>query len=206
MRRCPPPSEVFGHLPSSLRFFSPQGASLSLSRAHSACRCRLSCRLLPLSFCSYVCSHTCTHHHVHSLSRVLVVMMNSTMRAGASPMPPAFLSFLRPSISFLPSVVLLASRTRWFSLVLSPRARSACCLSCRLLPLSARMMRVLSCSFFDSLSYTHPVWASALQPHTYTITHSHTLLITCTCCDDPIKGTQDKDFSYSFSDSLLLIL
>ena len=99
MRRCPPPSEVFGHLPSSLRFFSPQGASLSLSRAHSACRCRLSCRLLPLSFCSYVCSHTCTHHHVHSLSRVLVVMMNSTMRAGASPMPPAFLSFLRPSIS-----------------------------------------------------------------------------------------------------------
>ena len=33
MRRCPPPSEVFGHLPSSLRFFSPQGASLSLSRS-----------------------------------------------------------------------------------------------------------------------------------------------------------------------------
>ena len=25
---------------------------------------------------------------------------------------------------------------------------------------------------------------------------------TCTCCDDQIKGTQDKDFSYSFSDSL----
>ena len=86
------------------------------------------------------------------ISLVLVVMMNSTMRAGASPMPPAFLSFLRPSISFLPSVVLLASRTRWFSLVLSPRAHSACCLSCRLLPLSARMIRVLSCSFSDSLS------------------------------------------------------
>ena len=32
---------------------------------------------------------------------------------------------------------------------------------------------------------------------------SHTtLLITCTCCYDQIKGTQDKDFSYSFSDSL----
>ena len=30
---------------------------------------------------------------------------------------------------------------------------------------------------------------------------SHTMLITCTCCDDQIKGTQDKDFSYSFSDS-----
>ena len=40
------------------------------------------------------------------------------------------------------------------------------------------------------------VWASALQPHT--ITHSHTMLITCTCCDEN-KGTQDKDFSYSFS-------
>ena len=32
--------------------------------------------------------------------------------------------------------------------------------------------------------------------------HTHTLLITCTCCYDQIKGTQDKDFSYSFSDSL----
>ena len=37
------------------------------------------------------------------------------------------------------------------------------------------------------------------QPHTHTLTHSHTLLITCTCCYDQIKGTQDKDFSYSFS-------
>ena len=53
------------------------------------------------------------------------------------------------------------------------------------------------------------VWTSALQPHTHTIshshtdtlTHSHTLLITCTCCYDQIKGAQDKDFSYSFSDS-----
>ena len=40
--------------------------------------------------------------------------------------------------------------------------------------------------------------------HTHTITHSHTLLITCTCCYDQIKGTQDKDLSYSFSDSLFL--
>ena len=39
-------------------------------------------------------------------------------------------------------------------------------------------------------------------PFNLTLTHSHTLLITCTCCDDQIKGTQDKDFSYSFSDSL----
>ena len=28
------------------------------------------------------------------------------------------------------------------------------------------------------------------------------LLITCTCCYDQIKGTQDKDFSHSFFDSL----
>jgi hypothetical protein len=28
------------------------------------------------------------------------------------------------------------------------------------------------------------------------------MLITCTCCDDQIKGTQDKDFSYSFFASL----
>ena len=45
-------------------------------------------------------------------------------------------------------------------------------------------------------------WASALQPHAHTLTHSHTLLITCTCCYDQIKRTQDKDFSCSFSDSL----
>ena len=30
----------------------------------------------------------------------------------------------------------------------------------------------------------------------------HTLLITCASCYDQIKGTQDKDFSYSFPDSL----
>ena len=35
---------------------------------------------------------------------------------------------------------------------------------------------------------------------------SHTLLITCTCCYDQIKGTQHKDFSYSFFDSLSLCL
>ena len=30
------------------------------------------------------------------------------------------------------------------------------------------------------------------------------MLVTCTCCYDLTKGTQDKDFSYSFSDSLSL--
>ena len=39
-----------------------------------------------------------------------------------------------------------------------------------------------------------------------TLTHSHTLLITGTYCYDQIKGTQDTDFSYSFSDSLSLIV
>ena len=34
------------------------------------------------------------------------------------------------------------------------------------------------------------------------LTHSHTFTITCTCCYDQIKGTQDEDFSYSFSDSV----
>ena len=33
-----------------------------------------------------------------------------------------------------------------------------------------------------------------------TLSHS----VTCTCCYDQIKGTQDRDFSYSFSDSLSL--
>ena len=54
-----------------------------------------------------------------------------------------------------------------------------------------------------------PVWnqqeeyrSSTMPLYNHTITHSHTILITCTCCDDQIKGTQDKDFSYSFSDSL----
>ena len=35
--------------------------------------------------------------------------------------------------------------------------------------------------------------------YTHTLTHSHTMLITCTCCYDLTKGTQDKDFSDSFS-------
>jgi hypothetical protein len=34
---------------------------------------------------------------------------------------------------------------------------------------------------------------------TQTPTHFHTMLISCTCCYDLTKGTQDKDFSYSFS-------
>ena len=38
-------------------------------------------------------------------------------------------------------------------------------------------------------------WASALQPHTITQSHTHTLtmLITFTCCYDQIKGTQEKN-------------
>ena len=36
--------------------------------------------------------------------------------------------------------------------------------------------------------------------------HPHTLPITCTCCHDEIKGTQDQDlFSCSFSNSLLAL-
>ena len=40
----------------------------------------------------------------------------------------------------------------------------------------------------------------------YILTHSHTLPITCTCCCDEIKGTQDQDFSYLFFDSHSLIM
>ena len=40
-------------------------------------------------------------------------------------------------------------------------------------------------------------WASALQPHTYTLTHSHTLSHTLhhACGHDEIKGTQDLKIS-----------
>ena len=55
-----------------------------------------------------------------------------------------------------------------------------------------------------ALSLTVQYCSSTMPLYTHTITHSHTLLITCTCCYDQIKGTQDKDFSYSFSDSLSL--
>ena len=40
-----------------------------------------------------------------------------------------------------------------------------------------------------------------LQPHTHTLTHS--LTITCTCCYDEIKGTQDLKI-YSHADSQIL--
>jgi hypothetical protein len=46
-----------------------------------------------------------------------------------------------------------------------------------------------------SVSAWLPLYASAF-------THSHTQLITCTCCYDEIRGTKDQDFSYSLSDSL----
>ena len=62
----------------------------------------------------------------------------------------------------------------------------------------------LSYSFSDSLSAPGEYRSSTMPLYTHTIAHSHnhTLLITCTCCYDQTKGTQDKDFSYSFSDSL----
>ena len=39
----------------------------------------------------------------------------------------------------------------------------------------------------------------SLHTHNHTLT---TLPITCTCCYNEIKGTQDKDFTLSFADSL----
>ena len=56
---------------------------------------------------------------------------------------------------------------------------------------------------FHCLTLSHMLLDHAsLNSHNHTLPHSHTLLITCTCCYDLTKGTQDKDFSYSFSDSL----
>ena len=43
---------------------------------------------------------------------------------------------------------------------------------------------------------------STSHSRNHTLTHSHTLLITCTCCCDETKGTQDQHFACSFSDSL----
>ena len=45
-----------------------------------------------------------------------------------------------------------------------------------------------------------PVWDqlvdhASVHSHNHTLPHSHTILVTCNL----IKGTQDKDFSYSFS-------
>ena len=66
-------------------------------------------------------------------------------------------------------------------------------------------------TFSDSLSqfFWNGEYRSSTMPlYTHTITHSHnhTLLITCACFYDLTKGTQDKDFSYSFSDSLSVLL
>ena len=54
----------------------------------------------------------------------------------------------------------------------------------------------LSLSASQSLSLS----ASDARGRKYVLTH--TLIITCTCCVDLTKGAQDKDFSYSFFDSL----
>ena len=49
-----------------------------------------------------------------------------------------------------------------------------------------------------SLSSSPLLDHASLHSHNHTLTHYGTLLITCTCCYDLTKGTQDKDFSYSF--------
>ena len=80
----------------------------------------------------------------------------------------------------------LDNRLLWCSTV-------SACLSDSLLFVShcLRSSFLSSCCVFLSLCHC-----------TLTLPHSHTLLITCTCCYDLTKETQDKDFSYSFSDSL----
>ena len=65
-------------------------------------------------------------------------------------------------------------------------------------PLSLSVSVSVSVSAFVSQSLSLSLCLS-VSAHTHTLTHSHTLLITCTCCYDEIKGTQDQDFSCSFS-------
>ena len=55
-------------------------------------------------------------------------------------------------------------------------------------------------SAFFCLSRSLSLWNSDARGRKYVLTH--TLTITCTCCVDLTKGAQDKDFSYSFFDSL----
>ena len=73
----------------------------------------------------------------------------------------------------------------------------------------------IGCGVYLSVTYKITMWQAAtgrlrplplsrlclctLTPHNPTL---HTMLVTCTCCYDLTKGTQDKDFSYSLSDSL----
>ena len=66
--------------------------------------------------------------------------------------------------------------------------------------------------FFHSISLS-PTYLSIFRIVSLKISLSlyvslslYPLLITCTCCYDQTKGTQDKDFSYSFSDSLSLYI
>ena len=97
-----------------------------------------------------------------------------------------------------------ASRTGKLALVKSGCTGLVHWLAVAVLALLSRPL----CSLFLSLALlSYPLLSLSVLMHlyTHTLTHSLTLLITCTCCYDQIKGTQDKDFSYSFSDSLSVL-
>ena len=69
--------------------------------------------------------------------------------------------------------------------------------------LDITIMCLLSLCFFHPVTVKVGCLTLSLPFNlTLTLPHSHTLLITCTCCYDLTKGTQNKDFSYSFFDSL----
>ena len=68
------------------------------------------------------------------------------------------------------------------------------CTSLLMLRLLFSLMPVCVCASLDAYF--------SLFLYVHTLPHSHKILITCTCCYDLTKGTQDKDFSYSFFDSL----
>ena len=139
----------------------------------------------------------------------------------------SYFSSLLASLFLAPQSLSSASLTHSLSLVHLVMMRSIIVLilgfflSCFCLPGSSHSLSLsfsvsfihclfhsLSLSFTVSLIHCLSHTASLTLPlsHCLSLTHSHTLLISCTCCYDQIKGTQEKDFSYSLSDSLSLPL
>ena len=164
-------------------------------------------------------THSQSHTHIHSLSLVLVAMMKSKelktkiySHAHSLILSSLFLSlsFLSPCFGslriFLHKIWASFLQPHTHTLAHSHTFTITC--TCWYDEINRiQDQDLFPCSFSDSLSVLSVLsrllfasWLSRRLDHASL--HSHTLLITCTCCCDEIKGTQDKDFSYSFSDSL----
>ena len=53
------------------------------------------------------------------------------------------------------------------------------------------------CDYSVSVTSVYTLYFTGSLSTRLIISHSHTLLMTCTCCYDESKGTKDQDFSYS---------